>query len=101
VNNLINDLRLEAEMKIEEIKEQVAAIDWAALLRTVILAIVAFFKADWSTYIETAARYIVKAAVWVYVAGYFLGAAVHKANEKLSQFAIWLLVDQELQLAKQ
>lgn len=101
MNNLINDLRLEAEMKIEEIKEQVAAIDWAALLRTVILAIVAFFKADWSTYIETAARYIVKAAVWVYVAGYFLGEGIHKVNDRLSQFAIWLLVDQKLQLAKQ
>jgi len=98
VNNHIKDLRLEAEMKIEEIKEQVAAIDWAALLRTVVLAIVAFFKADWSTYIETAARYLVRAAMWVYAAGYFLGAAVHKVNEMLSQFAVWLLVDQELQL---
>ena len=87
-------------MKIEEIKEQVAAIDWAALLRTVILAIVTFFKADWSTYIETAARYTVKATVWVYVAGYLLGEGIHKVNDRLSQFAIWLLVDQELQLAK-
>ena len=98
MNNHIKDLRLEAEMKIEEIKEKVAEIDWAALLRTVVLAIVAFFKADWSTYIETAARYLVRAVIWVYAAGYFLGAAVHKVNEMLSQFAVWLLVDQELQL---
>ena len=100
MNDLINDFLLEAETKIEEIKEQVAAIDWAALLRTVILAIVAFFKADWSTYIETAARYIVKAAVWVYIAGYFLGEGIHRVNDRLSQFAIWLLVGQELQLVK-
>lgn len=100
MNNLINDLRLEAEMKIEEIKEQVAAIDWADVLRTIVLSVIAFFKADWGTYIETAARYVVKAAVWIYVAGYFLGEGIHRVNDRLSQFAIWLLVGQELQLVK-
>lgn len=98
MNNLINDLRLEAEMKIEEIKEQIAQVDWAQVLRTVILAVIAFFKTDWAPYIEAATRRIIKVAVWVYVAGYFLGTAIHATNDVLSQFAIRLLADGEMEL---
>lgn len=98
MNNLINDLRLEAEMKIEEIKEQIAQVDWAQVLLTAILAVIAFFKTDWAPYIEAATRRIIKVAVWVYVAGYFLGTAIHAANDALSQFAIRLLTDGEMEL---
>ena len=101
MENLINDLRLEAEMKIEEIKEQIAQIDWAQVLRTVIAAIVAICKADWGTHLETATRRTVQVAVWVYVAGYFLGKAVHSANDSLSQFAIRLLTSRRMELVAQ
>lgn len=98
MNNLINDLRLEAEMKIEEIKEQIAQVDWAQVLRTVIVAVITFFKTDWAPYIEVVTRRVIKVAVWVYVAGYFLGTAIHATNDVLSQFAIRLLADGEMEL---
>lgn len=100
MTSILNDLRFEAEMKIEDIKEQIAQIDWAQVFRTVVLAFIAFFKTDWAPYIKAAVRYFVQAIVWVYVAGYFLGTAVYAANDILSKLATRLLVNEEIELAQ-
>lgn len=95
----MEELQLEAQVKIEEITERFQKIDWAALVTRLMVTTVALFRADWGPHMRRWAYGIARAAVWVYMAGYFLGRFVHQANDCLTSLTTVHLPLAKLRLA--